>query len=156
MFKQEETVKDKKPEENKEEDSGDEDEDVEKEVVGNWKLVDLPEMPKVTGEEEEEELAKFRSKVYRFRKEWKERGVGELRFLRHKTSGYVRILCRAEKTHKCLMNHFVMQKDIFCKLEQLKTSNNSWTWASYDIADEKPESEKFCAKFTSKEDYEKF
>ena len=54
------------------------------------------------------------------------------------------------------MNHFVMQKDIFCKLEQLKTSNNSWTWASYDIADEKPESEKFCAKFTSKEDYERF
>ena len=54
------------------------------------------------------------------------------------------------------MNHFVIQKDIFCKLEQLKTSNNSWTWASYDIADEKPESEKFCAKFTSKEEYERF
>ena len=54
------------------------------------------------------------------------------------------------------MNHFVIQKDIFCKLEQLKTSNNSWTWAAYDIADEKPESEKFCAKFTSKEDFEKF
>lgn len=51
MFKQEESIK--KPEENKEEDSGEEDEDVEKEVVGNWKLVDLPEMPKVTGEEEE-------------------------------------------------------------------------------------------------------
>jgi hypothetical protein len=51
MFKQEETNKDKKPEEHKEEESGDEDEDVEKEVVGNWKLVDLPEMPKVTGEE---------------------------------------------------------------------------------------------------------
>ena len=51
MFKQEESIK--KPEENKEEDSGEEDEDVEKEVVGNWKLVDLPEIPKVTGEEEE-------------------------------------------------------------------------------------------------------
>ena len=50
MFKQEENVKDKKTEENKEEDQDDEDEDVEKEVVGNWKLVDLPEMPKVTGE----------------------------------------------------------------------------------------------------------
>jgi len=36
-------------------------------VVGNWKLVDLPEMPAVTGEEEEEELAKFRTKIYRFR-----------------------------------------------------------------------------------------
>ena len=54
------------------------------------------------------------------------------------------------------MNHFVINKDIFCKLEQLKTSNNSWTWAAYDISDEKPESEKFCAKFTSKEDFERF
>ena len=54
------------------------------------------------------------------------------------------------------MNHYVMQKDIFCQLEQLKTSNNSWTWAAYDISDEKPESEKFCAKFTSKEEFERF
>ena len=54
------------------------------------------------------------------------------------------------------MNHYVMEKDIFCKLEQLKTSNNSWTWAAYDISDEIPESEKFCAKFTSKEEYERF
>ena len=54
------------------------------------------------------------------------------------------------------MNHFVICKDIFCQLEALKTSNNSWTWAAYDISDEEPQSEKFCAKFTSKEDFEKF
>lgn len=38
----------------------------------------------------------------------------------------------------------------------MKTSNNAWTWAAYDIADEKPETEKFCAKFTSKDDFENF
>ena len=38
----------------------------------------------------------------------------------------------------------------------MKTSNNAWTWAAYDISDEKPESEKLCAKFTNKEDFEKF
>lgn len=38
----------------------------------------------------------------------------------------------------------------------MKTSNNAWTWAAYDISDEKPETEKFCAKFTSKEDFDKF
>ena len=54
------------------------------------------------------------------------------------------------------MNHYVINKDIFCQLEQLKTSNNSWTWAAYDISDEQPESEKFCAKFTSKEEFERF
>lgn len=113
-------------------------------------------MPKVTGEEQEEELAKFRSKIYRFRNEWKERGVGELRFLKHKTSGYVRILVRAEKTHRCIMNHYVIKKDIFCDLVQQKTTNNSWTWAAQDISDEVPGAEKFCAKFTSKDDYERF
>ena len=49
MFSQEGAAK--KPEEHKEDESGEEDEDVEKEVVGNWKLVDLPEVDKVTGEE---------------------------------------------------------------------------------------------------------
>ena len=38
----------------------------------------------------------------------------------------------------------------------MKTSNNAWTWAAYDVSDEKPETEKLCAKFTSKEDFEKF
>ena len=66
------------------------------------------------------------------------------------------MLVRAEKTHKCIVNHLLQTKDIFCKLEQMKTSNNAWTWAAYDISDEKPETEKFCAKFTSKEDFEKF
>ena len=158
MFKPEETSKDPKPEEHKDDDEGDDDdEDVEKEVVGNWKIVDLPEMAAVTGEQQEEELAKFRSKIYRFRGEWKERGVGELRFLKHKTSGMIRVLNRAEKTHKCIMNHFtIRQEDVLGKLEQLKTSNNTWTWAAQDISDEVPQVEKFCARFTSKEDFEKF
>jgi len=115
MFTAQEKVT--KPEDPKEEDSGDEhDEDLEKEVVGNWKLVDLPVMPAVTGEEEEEEVAKFRTKIYRFKGEWKERGVGELRFLRHKTSNYIRILVRADKTHRVIVNHYIITKDIFCKL----------------------------------------
>lgn len=130
---------------------------MEKEVVGNWKIVDLPEIPVVTGEEQEEELAKFRSKIYRFRKqEWKERGVGELRFLKHKVTNMIRILSRAEKTHKCTLNHFPIKQDILGNLEQMKTSSNAWTWAAQDISDETPAIEKFCAKFTSKEDCEKF
>ena len=68
------------------------------------------------------------------------RGIGELKILKHKKSGFIRILVRAEKTHKCIVNHLIQAKDIFCKLEQMKTSNNAWTWAAYDISDEKPES----------------
>ncbi len=54
------------------------------------------------------------------------------------------------------MNHYVIKKDIFCDLVQQKTTNNSWTWAAQDISDEVPGPEKFCAKFTSKEDFERF
>ena len=38
----------------------------------------------------------------------------------------------------------------------MKTSNNSWTWVAYDISDEKPQTEKFCGKLTSKEEFERF
>ena len=54
------------------------------------------------------------------------------------------------------MNHYIINKDIFCKLEPLKTSNNSWTWAAHDISDQQPETEKFCAKFTSKDEFNRF
>lgn len=158
MFQQEES-KEKKPVEHKEDEEGeDNDSDVEKEVIGDWKIVDLPVMPKVTGEEQEEELAKFKSKAYRFRdKQWKERGKGELRFLKHKTSGLIRILMRAETTHKCLINHYVVSKEeVLGKLEQLNTSNNTWTWAAQDISDEVVQVEKLCARFTSKEEFERF
>jgi Ran-binding protein 1 len=73
-------------------------------------------VPVVTGEEEEDTIVKFRSKIYRWKGEWKERGVGEMKFLKHKTTGLIRILVRAEKTHKCVMNHLIQTKQIFCKL----------------------------------------
>ena len=55
----------------------------------------MPEVPVITGEEDEEQVAKFRSKVYRWRGgEWKERGIGDLRFMKHKTSTKIRVLMR--------------------------------------------------------------
>ena len=38
-------------------------------------------------------------------KEWKERGTGDVRFLRHKTTSKVRVLMRAEKTLRVRANH---------------------------------------------------
>jgi hypothetical protein len=153
MFKAEEAKKPAEPQENEEE-GGSGDEDVEKEVTGNWKIVDLPEWTKVTGEEQEEELAKFKSKTYRFRdKQWKERGKGELRVLKHKASGMVRLLARADTTHKCILNHYALKGEILGKLEQLQTSNNTWTWAAQDNSDEADHIEKFCVRFTSKEEF---
>ena len=62
-------------------------------VEGNFKKIDLPEVPKITGEEYETLIGLFRSKLYRWRnKEWKERGLGDLKILKSKTG--VRILHR--------------------------------------------------------------
>jgi Ran-binding protein 1 len=79
-----------------------------------------------------------------------------MKLLKNKSTGLIRALVRAEKTHKVVVNHLLQAKDIFCKLEKMNTSNNAWSWAGYDISDEKPATEKFCAKFTSKDDFEKF
>lgn len=51
-----------------------------------------------TGEEDEEELYSQRSKLYRFKDgEWKERGLGEAKLLKHKVTGKVRFVIRHEK-----------------------------------------------------------
>ncbi len=61
-----------------------------------------------------------------------------MKLLSNKQNNLIRVLVRADKTHKVIVNHLLQAKDIFCKLESLKTSNNAWTWAAYDVSDEKP------------------
>ena len=87
--------------------SDDENYDPEQEVNGDWAQVNLPEVPVLTGEEEEDVIEKFRTKLYRWRnKQWKERGVGELKLLKHKKTNRIRLLMRQEKTHKIVANHY--------------------------------------------------
>jgi Ran-binding protein 1 len=94
--------------ENREDDSGSEQDPEEYEAQGQWKLVDLPEVAVRTGEEDEIELNKFRTKLYRMRdNEWKERGVGDLKFLKHKETGKIRIVMRQDKTLLIKLNFFV-------------------------------------------------
>lgn len=72
-------------------------------------LVHLDEVKVVTHEEDEEVLFKMRAKLFRFdkdSKQWKERGTGEVRFLKHKETTKVRLLMRREKTLKVCANHY--------------------------------------------------
>ncbi len=95
-------------------------------MEGNFKKIDLPEVPKVTGEEQEKCLTSFRSKLYRWRnKEWKERGLGDLKILQS-DDGKVRVLHRQDNTHKIIANFFAIQKDGMCTLVQMKTAEKSW------------------------------
>lgn len=50
-----------------------------------------------------------RAKLFRFdneSKQWKERGTGDVKFLKHKETGKVRLLMRREKTLKLCANHY--------------------------------------------------
>ena len=51
-----------------------------------------------------------RAKLFRFDTkedppEWKDRGVGDVRILKHKETGIHRIIMRRDKTHKICANH---------------------------------------------------
>ena len=74
-------------------------------------IIPLPELVQVTtGEEEEEVTFKHRAKVFRFDKEakqWKERGVGDIKILHHKEKNTFRILLRRDQVHKIACNHYI-------------------------------------------------
>lgn len=68
-----------------------------------------------------------RGTLYRFSpdtKEWKERGRGDAKLLKHKLTGKVRFVMREEKTLKLRVNHFVA-----VDVKPNAGSDRSWTWA---------------------------
>src|SRR5271155_3440056 len=68
-----------------------------------------------TNEEAEEQAFKMRAKLFKFdreSKEWKERGTGDVRLLKHKENGKTRLVMRRDKTLKVCANHYGMSKEI--------------------------------------------
>eukprot|EP00884_Botryococcus_braunii_P019437 jgi/Botrbrau1/6177/Bobra.0344s0017.1 len=124
--------------------------DAEEECAAEFKpLVELQEVETVSGEEEENVLSEFKSKLYRFDNgEWKERGVGQLKLLEHKESKKIRLLFRQEKTLKIRANHMVMPGT---KLQEHTGSEKAWVYSTFDFADETQKMELFCLRFASVE-----
>lgn len=53
----------------------------------------------------------MRAKLFKFVKdsnEWKERGTGDVRLLKHKENGKTRLVMRRDKTLKVCANHYGM------------------------------------------------
>ena len=120
-------------------------------------IYDLPEIPLITGEENEQTLCKFRVKLYRWTEsELKERGSGDLKFLKHIQSNKIRILMRQDKTLKVVANFLILKKRPFCELTRLKTNEKSWVWTCYDGSEEKPSVERLCGRFVSVEEFRRF
>uniref|UniRef100_A0A7S0ZC19 RanBD1 domain-containing protein n=1 Tax=Timspurckia oligopyrenoides TaxID=708627 RepID=A0A7S0ZC19_9RHOD len=98
-------------------------------------VVQLDEQEVVTGEESEEVLFKMRSKLFRFDadgQQWKERGTGDVRLLKHNETNKIRLLMRREKTLKICMNHYV-NADV--ELQENVGSDRSWVWNAVDYAE---------------------
>ncbi len=111
-------------------------------------IIPLPELVQVTtGEEDEEVLFKHRAKVYRFdkdAKQWKERGVGDMKILKHVQKNTFRVLLRREQIHKIACNHLISAE---MELKPMSTSETAVTWFAMDYADDEAKLENLAVRF---------
>lgn len=126
-------------------------------------VVQLETVEVKTHEEDETVVYKQRGKLFVFgetlldkgtgNKTWKERGVGEVKLLRHKENSRIRILMRQEKTMKVIVNHFV---DPRIGLSVHAGSDKSWIWIAYDFSDNELVETTFALRFSSSEIAQEF
>jgi Ran-binding protein 1 len=113
-------------------------------------VVKLSEVEVKTNEEDEEVIYKARSKLFRFSqedKEWKERGVGDARFLQHKESKKIRIVMRRDKTLKICANHYITGD---MNLQPNVGSDRSWVYHVVgDVSDGAPSNETLAIRFAN-------
>merc|ERR1719287_7322 len=79
---------------------------------------------------------------------WKERGKGQLKLLKNKENGKVRVLLRVDKTRKIRLNHFIYEA---YELQPNPTNDCAWVYFATDFSDECPNESKICIKFGSVE-----
>ncbi|KAK8478335.1 hypothetical protein V6N13_138554 [Hibiscus sabdariffa] len=119
-------------------------------------IVKLEEVAVSTGEENEDTILDLKSKLYRFDKEgnqWKERGAGTVKLLKHKETGKVRLVMRQSKTLKICANHLVLPT---MTVQEHAGNDKSCLWHASDFADGEVKDELFCIRFASVENCKTF
>ncbi|TKA76460.1 Ran-specific GTPase-activating protein 1 [Friedmanniomyces simplex] len=110
-----------------------------------------------TNEELEEQAFKMRAKLFKFdreSREWKERGTGDVRLLKHKENGKTRLVMRRDKTLKVCANHYVVPD---MKLSPNVGSDRSWVWnAAADVSEGEPEAQTLAIRFANSENANMF
>ncbi|KAF8425140.1 hypothetical protein EV426DRAFT_663976, partial [Tirmania nivea] len=113
-------------------------------------LVNLEKVEVRTNEESEETVFKMRAKLFKFDRdgrEWKERGTGDVKLLKHKESKKVRLVMRRDKTHKVCANHYIVPD---MKLSPNVGSDRSWVWnTSADVSEGDPEAQTLAIRFAN-------
>eukprot|EP00250_Pteridium_aquilinum_P001491 c11689_g1_i1 orf=146-829(+) len=119
-------------------------------------IVKLDAVAVSTGEENEDALIDLKAKLYRFDKEgnqWKERGMGQVKLLKHKETEKIRLVMRQNKTLKICANHTVLPS---ISLQEHQGSDKTWVWHASDFAEGELKDELFCIRFGSVENAQAF
>lgn len=119
-------------------------------------IVKLEEVAVTTGEEDEDAILDLKAKLYRFDKDgnqWKERGAGTVKLLKHKVTGKVRLVMRQSKTLKICANHLVLPT---MSVQEHAGNDKSCVWHAADYADGELKDELFCIRFGSVENCKTF
>ncbi|KAL8545067.1 hypothetical protein ACS0TY_005317 [Phlomoides rotata] len=99
------------------------------------------------------------SKLYRFDKDgnqWKERGVGTVKLLKHKVTGKVRLVMRQNKTLKICANHLdscdlIAPYNVCTRASGQRQVVCVSVWHAADFSDGELKEETFCIRFASVE-----
>ncbi|XP_039801406.1 ran-binding protein 1 homolog a-like [Panicum virgatum] len=113
-------------------------------------IVRLVEITVTTGEEDEDVLLDMFDKDDN---QWKERGTGTVKLLKHKETGKVCLLMRQAKTLKIYANHLLVST---MKMQEHAGSDKSCVWHAADFADGELKEEMFAIRFGSVENCKKF
>jgi Ran-binding protein 1 len=89
--------------------------------------------------------------------EWKERGTGDVKILKNKANGRVRLLMRQDKTGKVVANHYVVSDaSPYYELKPNAGSDKIWVWMAQDFAEGELAVEQFALKFGTPEKAKEF
>jgi hypothetical protein len=119
-------------------------------------IIQLSPVEVKTGEEDENILFCERAKLYRFdptTNQMKERGIGEIKILQHKTINHCRVLMRREQVFKVCANHKITSQ---LELKPHQGSENAYVWSVMDFADGHAKHETFCVKFKTSDIAKRF
>ena len=132
-------------------DAAAEDEDAVEEFEPNVDFKPVVPLPSIvdvkTGEEEEEALFDERGKLFRHcddSKAWKERGIGNIKILKHSGGKRYRIVMRREQVLKLCANHAITKE---MKLLHMHQSDRAWCWFAQDYSEEEMKREHFAIRF---------
>ncbi|GFQ79981.1 e3 SUMO-protein ligase RanBP2 [Trichonephila clavata] len=121
-------------------------------------VIPLPDLVEVkTGEEDEIPIFVHRAKLFRYdaqTKQWKERGVGDIKILSHKEMVRFRIILRRDQVHNVACNHCITDD---MTLSPMTTSENALCWNALDFSDGTTgEASQFAVRFKLEKTVEEF